>query len=365
MSEKTERAPRTGTVLPAAARLTGRNVLDIAAWALLGAVLACGGDPAPPTQPEPERAPANSRAARRDRGPAIERILLEPVHPRVGQSLALEVTTRGEGAEKPGVEIEWFVNRASYRSGRGNTLDTARLNGGDSIYALVRLQGANPPVQKQTQTVVLRGPPPEIEELKIEPSPPLASETIRASTQVDAAEQANVVVTYEWSVDGEILPNERGGTLPAGTVRRGQKLRVRALPRDELGEGEWAESSAVVVGNSKPQIDSQPTLDLPEGDRNYRYQLQASDPDGDVPLRYLLLEGPSGMEVDFISGLVSWSVPEDASGRMPVEIAVQDSYGGRGTQRYELTLEWTEVPANDVKGSPADSPEDERAREEQ
>jgi hypothetical protein len=97
--------------------------------------------------------------------------------------------------------------------------------------------------------------------------------------------------------------------------------------------------------NSAPQITSQPSYELAEGNI-YQYRVSAVDADEDRPLRFELDEGPAGMRVDLVSGLVSWKVPDDAGGKYPVSISVSDPHGGQTQQSYVLELNWETVPAN-------------------
>jgi hypothetical protein len=75
----------------------------------------------------------------------------------------------------------------------------------------------------------------------------------------------------------------------------------------------------------------------------YRYDAQATDPDGD-PLTYSLLSGPQFMTVDPTTGQVNWLPAEADLGVHPVILHVHDGRGGRAEQRYFLSV--TETPPN-------------------
>ena len=82
------------------------------------------------------------------------------------------------------------------------------------------------------------------------------------------------------------------------------------------------------------------------GAGRYSYQLKAEDPDGDRPLRYALVDGPEGLTVDLVSGVVTWQVPDGEGGAFPVRVSVTDPQGARAEQGYTLTLSWNAEPAS-------------------
>lgn len=71
--------------------------------------------------------------------------------------------------------------------------------------------------------------------------------------------------------------------------------------------------------NYSPVIYSSPVNDGTVG-INYSYDVNATDPNGDV-LSYSLLDSPADMEIDPISGLISWIPPEADSYDVTVQVA--------------------------------------------
>ncbi len=102
--------------------------------------------------------------------------------------------------------------------------------------------------------------------------------------------------------------------------------------------------------NQSPEFNSQPILVTAVGSR-YEYDADASDPDG-ISLYYFLFDGPQGMEVDPLTGLVSWNPSVQASQSTPVELHVYDTRGGRGVQRFEIFVSQGNSPPQltDVPG---------------
>jgi hypothetical protein len=70
-------------------------------------------------------------------------------------------------------------------------------------------------------------------------------------------------------------------------------------------------------------------------DALYRYDLDAGDPDHEL-LAYSLAAGPAAMQVDPVTGVVSW-LPE-ASGRFAVRFRVLDGRGGEAEQAFDIDI---------------------------
>ncbi len=69
----------------------------------------------------------------------------------------------------------------------------------------------------------------------------------------------------------------------------------------------------------------------------YRYQLIASDPDGDS-LIFQLLTAPAGMNID-TSGLVIWTPTEVQQGTNEVRLLVEDGLGGSASQNFTVNVD--------------------------
>ncbi|MBU0758243.1 MAG: PGF-pre-PGF domain-containing protein [Nanoarchaeota archaeon] len=88
--------------------------------------------------------------------------------------------------------------------------------------------------------------------------------------------------------------------------------------------------------NRNPVIASSPLGNVSQ-DSLYFYDVEATDPDGDV-LLYHMIEGPVGMAIDESTGLLQW-VPEDADvGIHYVRLQVLDGKGGSAEQDFYLMV---------------------------
>ncbi len=69
----------------------------------------------------------------------------------------------------------------------------------------------------------------------------------------------------------------------------------------------------------------------------FTYQVVASDPDDDV-LIYSLLVAPEGMEIDELSGLITWTVTSADIGSHDVTVQVEDEWGATDEQAFVIVI---------------------------
>jgi hypothetical protein len=75
----------------------------------------------------------------------------------------------------------------------------------------------------------------------------------------------------------------------------------------------------------------------------YSYDAQATDGDNDS-LTYSLLESPTGMTMDPVTGLINWVPAHEQIGVHEVTVQVQDGRGGSDTQTFTLIVEEINFP---------------------
>ena len=154
----------------------------------------------------------------------------------------------------------------------------------------------------------------------------------------------------------------RESTLGRRHFRRGDRIQVEALASDGDDESEPLRSPEIQVVNSPPTIVSTP--EKIDEDGTFRYAVAVEDPDDDRRLRYRLLQGPTGMTLDWLSGKLAWTPSDSQEGTHAVEIEVDDLAGGKTTQTFEIEVGF-EKPAPKPEGEAdqalAEEPEQEPA----
>ncbi|MBK6686016.1 MAG: hypothetical protein IPG45_16200 [Deltaproteobacteria bacterium] len=92
---------------------------------------------------------------------------------------------------------------------------------------------------------------------------------------------------------------------------------------------------SIIVGGRAPSFQSTPVTAAVHG-TPYTYAAVATDPDAGDTVRYALLAGPVGMQVNGATGVVTWEVDQD--GVHPVQIVAHDSTGLAAFQSFAVTV---------------------------
>lgn len=128
-------------------------------------------------------------------------------------------------------------------------------------------------------------------------------------------------------------------------IPENSEITLRAVA-DDYGDGIWrirekdkANNSlqiSVNLCNRPPIITSQVPGSAGEGIL-YNYQIFATDPDNDSII-YRLLRAPAGMEIDTLSGMISWIPGPAQQGIHNVKVIICDKHGGYDNQEYNINV---------------------------
>ena len=88
--------------------------------------------------------------------------------------------------------------------------------------------------------------------------------------------------------------------------------------------------------NEPPVFVSRPVLPALLGS-SYSYDADAVDPDGNA-VTYSLMSSPSGMSINAVSGLVTWTPTSSQLGTHSVSIKASDIFGAATTQNYSVSV---------------------------
>src|SRR5262249_14588577 len=89
-------------------------------------------------------------------------------------------------------------------------------------------------------------------------------------------------------------------------------------------------------GDQLPSISSTPPARA-IGNRDFRYLVTATDPDGDN-LSFFLTSAPAGMAIDSTTGLITWRPGVAQLGMHAITVSVRDPRGGQATQTFDLEV---------------------------
>jgi hypothetical protein len=311
-------------------------------WLLLQG---CGSEPAAaPAEAAGDSAQGGAQAG--NQPPVIEELNLEPMRPRPGQQITARVVARDPEGDPIQYEYHWRVAGRSL-SETGPTIHVEGVSRDSTIEVTVTARDGHGESAPRTATARVGNLPPTIVSVTLLPSTEVtAGSDVTASPIGKDPDGGTVEYTYHWSVNGELVPVD-GPTLPAKLFHRGDTIVLEVVASDGTDESEPLTSLPIKVVNAAPRVVSTPGPIGPDG--VFRYTIKAEDPDGDNVFRYRLVSGPEGMTIGFDDGEVKWQPPADKAGSYPVEVAVEDLFGGRSTQKFSLQLAYE---TKDVAGEP-------------
>ncbi len=142
-------------------------------------------------------------------------------------------------------------------------------------------------------------------------------------------------------------------TPVAADVGVPQDVIVRA--EDDHGLFDNQDFTITVAGpqpNLPPEITSTPTTAATEGVL-YSYDVEATDPDPSDTITFSLSLSPIGMQIDLVSGLITWTpTMAQLGGPHDVTIVVQDNGDPQGsdTQEFAITVEESGEPEISIIG---------------
>ncbi|TVQ92216.1 MAG: hypothetical protein EA397_07610 [Deltaproteobacteria bacterium] len=105
-----------------------------------------------------------------------------------------------------------------------------------------------------SEPVTIRNSEPEITEFTIEPELPFAFDDIVATVETFDADGDEVIVTYTWTVNDDVIGSAEGRTLDSMHFVKGDVVRLSVLPSDDESDGEELFSPFLIVQNSLPEI---------------------------------------------------------------------------------------------------------------
>lgn len=276
--------------------------------------------------------------------PIISSISIAPNSPLSSDTLSAEAI----GSDPDGVPVtfsyQWLVNGSELPGENGKTLGPGKFRKGDSVAVRVTpFDGKDYGETKLSSPVTVQNSPPIIESATILPENSTVTDTLTSRVTAKDLDGDPVTLSYKWVRNGVEIPGKNSPTLPASMLKKGDVIVLSVTPSDgELQGPPGLSNNQVRVNNSLPRITSSPP-DSMRADGSYSYQVVVEDPDKD-PLTFSLVKFPPGMSIDARTGLIQWKPTREQGGTHELEVKVEDGDGGRATQKYTLTLSFSEAP---------------------
>jgi hypothetical protein len=305
------------------------------ALSLCAGVVGAGCSDAAATQSPGANAPVVSDATG-NRTPEIRSLQLDPREPAVGDTLRVVARVHDQDGDKVELRVRWFVDGERLPES-GESIELVDVAKGSSIDVRVEAsdgKSSSKPAEASAQVI---DRPPLIRGIAVSPPDSVyPGDEIRITPDASDPDQDSLSFQYEWYVNDQRLPDVEGRILDTSSLKRGDEVWVRVVASDGRNESQPMETGVVQVSSAHPEITAnQPGL---SDDGVFRYDVKAADPDGDRRLRYQLAAGPSGMEIDNISGELIWRPSTEQAGIHAVGIVVTDSSGLETRQSFEVTV---------------------------
>lgn len=256
-------------------------------------------------------------------GPAGGAFALEITPGEAVRNSVLNLNAKGFNLSE--ATVAWLVNNAIAEGAASAQFPATNVVRGDTVQARAVLK-------EQTvlsNVVTIGNTLPEISSFKLLPEVFKPGDTLNVAAAGNDADGDPVTIVYEWKKNGVLASSTNNLGSP---VQRGDKITVTVTPYDGREYG-----SPVVIEreilNMPPVISEHKEFTF-DGSV-YTYQVKASDPDGDA-LTYSLEPQPEGMTIDASTGLLTWTVPKDFTGKRSVSVIVNDGHGG--TAKYSLDM---------------------------
>jgi hypothetical protein len=251
-------------------------------------------------------------------------------------STPLQVDMRLGGGEPARMEYQWLNNGNPIPGGIEPILATEYLHKGDFISVTVRAKQAGGGSDEQTSDAVIIGNTQPVATFAgVEPGTPTSGDTLKALGVGYDHDSDNVTFVYQWIVNGDPLVGQDEQLLANSHFRRGDRVQVVVTPYDGEEFGMSLQSTPVVVGNSPPEIVSDPPRRME--DSTFRYAVQTKDVDGDSLTFSLEGKVPAGLEIDPATGLIQWKpVGTGSGGSYVFQVIAEDPEGAKSVQQITL-----------------------------
>jgi hypothetical protein len=314
-----------------------------------GAIACGGGEGDTASLVAPMKVEAKTSAAA-NRSPLIRSLHLEPAAPIAGDRVNAVVIVEDPDGDPVELGYVWSVAGRLIPSD-GASIELKSVAKNDRIEVAVTASDGRLNSDTARANAMVPNRRPVLLGVGMRPNPEVVSgDTLVVTAQARDDDRDLVEYRYRWQVNGERISNE-ADRLETDELAKGDEIQAFVIANDGSADSDELASVIVHVGNSSPEIVSAPEVRWTDGE--FRYELEAKDPDGDRPLRYELRSGPDGMLVDSVLGAVSWKPKSDQTGVHAIEVAVSDPMGATSVQHFEITVKWTE---EEPASPPADTP---------
>jgi hypothetical protein len=262
-------------------------------------------------------------------------------NPTVERPLVAQYTANSIEGKQVSFRFRWYVDGILVPGADKHLLEQNAFSKGARVSAeVVPVLNGIEGRPYRSQEITIQNALPIITTLELSPSPAFPGDKITAVVAgSDPDKNDTVTFLCEWQVDGQTVSGAETQVFDTSRLKKKSVIFVTVTPFDGQDKGPALQSpKGIVLSNRAPEFISAPPSKIENN--VFLYQAVAKDTDGD-PLTYSLVNAPSGMTINGLTGLIRWELPVQISERQEinVKISADDGDGGVATQEFSLFLE--------------------------
>jgi len=307
------------------------------------ALWACGDDA---SDPDPQRSlaagaarasgAADENAEAGNSPPVIANVVFNPPQPMSEAVIEALVDVSDPDGNLVQLAYQWSINGEPRGDSSKSSLRLPVLERGDRIDLIVTASDGRASSEPFSLSARTENMPPQITFLYITPQNKKIrrGDVLTAAPEASDPENDHVEFAYRWQVNGSEAGDERQFDTKA--LKRGDVITLEVVANDGYSQSDPRKLDPIELVNSAPTISKLPQLE--HQGSTLTYQFEAEDAEGDRNLRFFLSDAPDGMEIDAISGLLSWRPGAEQTGKHTVKVGVRDSEGDASQFEWEVTV---------------------------
>lgn len=268
--------------------------------------------------------------------PVVRKVTLVPTPLTLAGPLAVQIDVHDPDGQQLTTRVQWIVNGAPVTGVNGPELRPDLVKRGDMVAVeVVASDGEAESVPFRTEPVQVVNTPPILTRVMIEADGPQGSNRVQAKVDAADPDRDEIQYTYQWWHNDKQVTEGTENALDTTGYGRKDIVGVEVIARDQESASLAMRATPIVLGNSPPEITSNPAV--LNNREQYDYAVQVKDIDGD-PITFALETAPPGMSIDKTSGQVTWKVTPGLTGTHRVKIVAEDGQGGSTWQEFEVTI---------------------------
>ncbi len=295
------------------------------------AVVACWG-----CSSSPQDGSVVEGATKNNHPPTVRLVTIVPTPVTLAGPITAHVAADDPDGTEPTKRFQWIVNGAPLMGATGFELKPDYVKRGDQVaLEVIASDGQTDSIPYRTEPVTVANTPPLVAGVTIEADVPGRSNRVLAKVDAIDPDRDEIHYIYRWWRNDKQVKEGEENVLDTTGFGRKDVVAVEVIARDQETAALPTRSAPIVLGNSPPQIVSNPAA-LTDRQR-YEYMVQAKDIDGDT-VTYGLETAPPGMTIDKVTGQVTWHVTQGLAGTHRIKVMADDGQGGTAWQEFEISI---------------------------